>query len=542
MLALTLLKLWLVAWQEVAAQGSARFDDYLFVELGERLMHGEWLGPYHERTLVKGPVYPMWLAAVSLLRWPLLPAQHALHAAAAAALVLALGRLIPHRGARVALFALLLFDPGTYESTSHRVTREGIYTSLTLLMLAGAALIALRPHLRGAALCAWAIFLGVALSMFWFTREEGPWLLPAVAIPLAFAGVQRARLASGWRRVVTVAPLAAPLLILAAAHVALAQANRHYYGVSTTIELRAPWFTHAYGALTRVDPERALLRIPVTASARAQIYAVSPAFAELRPHLEWRSRLHESLSGGDSESPAPAEEMTGTWFIWAFRDAVAAAGHHDTLPHARAYYEGLAREVDEACAEGRLTCGPPHASLAPAWRREYAERCWRFARRIAHAILSMRSIRVDQPPSQPGAPDALPRFEAMTHMRVEGFAESSTGSGPYFRIGILQSIAAIYAVCLYPAAILSAALFALGLVRDLRARRLSPHMLLAAALLAAVLTRAGLLTYISASAYPIFHGIYLRVLYPILYVFVAVCVAHAIINLRARRITSSPLC
>ncbi len=66
-------------------------------------------------------------------------------------------------------------------------------------------------------------------------------------------------------------------------------------------------------------------------------------------------------------------------------------------------------------------------------------------------------------------------------------------------------------------------------------------MLLAAALLAAVLTRAGLLTYISASAYPIFHGIYLRVLYPILYVFVAVCVAHAIINLRARRITSSPL-
>ncbi len=27
MVTLTLLKLWLVAWQEVAAQGSARFDD-----------------------------------------------------------------------------------------------------------------------------------------------------------------------------------------------------------------------------------------------------------------------------------------------------------------------------------------------------------------------------------------------------------------------------------------------------------------------------------------------------------------------------------
>ncbi len=535
MVALILLKLWLVAWQEVAAQGSARFDDYLFVELGQHLKHGDWLGPYNERTLVKGPVYPIWLAAVSLARIPLLPAQHLLHAAAAVALVLVIGRLLPHRGVRIALFAVLLFDPGTYETTSHRVTREGIYTSLTLLVLVCAAALAVRPHLRNVAAWTWATFLSAMLSLFWFTREEGPWLLPAVAIPLLFAAFHRVRATHGWRRLSALAPLAAPLVILAAAHLTLAQINRHYYTAAATIELRAPWFTHAYGALTRVDPEHAIVRIPVTAAARAQIYKASPAFAELEPHLEGRSRLVNSLDTDDAESPAPPEEMTGTWFIWAFRDAVAAAGYHDTLPHAREYYVRLAREVNAACAEGRLVCGPPHSSLAPAWRPEYVERCWRFSRRIVHGILSMRSVRVDPLPSEGSGPEALARYKEITQMRIEGDGQAPDDATRFFRIAVLQMIAAIYRICFYPAVILAVVAFTAGFVRDLRARTLSPRMVLAAAVLAAVLTRVALLTYISASAYPIFHGIYLRVLYPMLYVFIALCAAHIVAMSRTPR-------
>ena len=189
MFVLTLLKLWLTSWQEVEAQGSARFDDHLFVQLADHLRHGEWLGAYNERTLVKGPVYPMWLAAVSLSRLPLFPMQHLLHAIAAAAVMFAMRRVFPRRGAQLALFALLIFDPGTYETTSHRVTREGIYTALALFVIAGAAAIAVRPTLRGIAAWLWAAALGVALSAFWFTREEGPWILPAVAILLIAAAV-----------------------------------------------------------------------------------------------------------------------------------------------------------------------------------------------------------------------------------------------------------------------------------------------------------------------------------------------------------------
>jgi len=538
MAALTLLKLWLTSWQQVQAQGSARFDDFLFVELAEHLKHGDWLGPYTERSLVKGPVYPMWLAAVSLARIPLLPAQQLLHALATAAVVIAIGRLLPHRGGRLALFALLLFDPGTYETTTHRVTREGIYTSLALLILAAVIALSGPAKVRRWALWSATVFLGLIISAFWFTREEGPWILPAIAIPLAYVAFHRIRNETGLHRATALVPLALPFLILAAAHGALAQLNRQCYGHPATIELREPWFTHAYGSLTRVNPDHALWRVPVSAAARAQIYAASPAFAELKSPLEERARLAAQAAGASPDAAAtPSEEMTGTWFVWALRDAVAAAGHHDKLPHARAYYERLAGEVDAACAEGRLICGPPHASLAPAWKPEYAEKSWRFFKRITNNLLSMRSLRVEQPPSESGSPQAMRMYTDLTHMRIEG---SGGGSGnEFFLMSILQVLTQLYRGILYPAVIGALIAFAVGLAGDARKRAFSPRLLIAAALLAAVLTRIALLTYISASAYPIFHGIYLRVLYPLLYLFVWLSAADAIARFRQFRTGST---
>src|SRR5581483_2262150 len=38
------------------------FDDALFVALGRSLANGNWLGPFNEVTLVKGPGYPIFLA------------------------------------------------------------------------------------------------------------------------------------------------------------------------------------------------------------------------------------------------------------------------------------------------------------------------------------------------------------------------------------------------------------------------------------------------------------------------------------------------
>src|SRR4051812_22443952 len=71
-IALTAVKLWLTAAQTIYAIGPAFHDDRLFVELAARVLQGEWLGPYNQFTLAKGPLFPLFIAAMFKLGVPLL--------------------------------------------------------------------------------------------------------------------------------------------------------------------------------------------------------------------------------------------------------------------------------------------------------------------------------------------------------------------------------------------------------------------------------------------------------------------------------------
>ncbi len=524
--ALVALKLWLVAWQSVGAEGSARFDDALFVELAHHVKSGDWLGPYNERTLVKGPGYPAWLAFTGALGLPLLPAQHILHALAAAALVVALRRVIPNPWSRLALFAVLLFDPATYETTSMRVVREGIYPALTMFVFAGLVELAGRDRLRAVGAYVVSLATGLALGAFWLTREEGPWILPAVAILLGLAAIRLGRGRRGWRRLSGAAIAALPIVVTVACVAGVAAINSSRYGIATVVELKSAWFEAGYGGVTRVAPENYIEWVPLPEKSRWLAYEASPAFAELRPYLD-------KTGDDDDFSLSRFGEMTGTWFVWAFRDAAAATGHHDTLPHARDYYLRIAGEIDAACAAGTVACAPDRRSLAPPWRPEYLEASIRGFGKLARILLSMEQVAIEQFASV-GGPDLIAPFTDIVHMRVDGMGESPGPRG-VIRQELLRAIRDVYAAVLTVAALAASFVLLAGTVLAVRRRALPPALLIAWAVASAIGARLALLAYISVSSYPIYQGLYLRVLYPPLYVFIGLCAAYAVSEWKQRR-------
>jgi hypothetical protein len=220
---LCLLKLWSVHDQLLAAITTARIDDRLFVNLARYLLAGEWLGPYDQFTLIKGPFYSMWIAATYLAGVPLLLAQQLLYIAACALLAVALRPLVPSPGLRAVLFAVLLWNPMTYTSVqAMRVVREGIYPALGILVTACAVALLGRAERPLGRVLPWAVGLGLALGAFWLTREEGPWILPLVVPVVALAAFRGRRPAgrrapySSWRRPALIAAL--PVLVAAAAY------------------------------------------------------------------------------------------------------------------------------------------------------------------------------------------------------------------------------------------------------------------------------------------------------------------------------------
>jgi hypothetical protein len=395
---LSVLKLWLVNAQHLTAIGYAGYDDRLFLTISDYLLKGEWLGAYNNLTLSKGPFYPIWIALVYKLGIPLLLAQHLLYVTACVIFMIAVKPLLRSHLMALILFSVLLFNPMSYcDSIMTQVIREGIYPSLTILVIACSIGLVVCLGRPGAAFVLWQAGLGFAVSAFWLTREEGVWLIPSVVLVISYTLI----------RILKTRPLPLrklfsfilPFVVFAMIVGGVAGFNKIRYGVFAVSELKSNFFLKTYGSLLRVKHADWKPTIPVPEEVRKRIYAVSPAFSELRPFLEgdlgkyWgntlrrirelikrdpdmarkvRAYLDDDQSGTwNNVLVEDSGEMHGGWFVWAFRDAVAAAGYYTSGEQARDYYRRLAYEVNSACSSVMLDCTSERASLMPPWHDEY---------------------------------------------------------------------------------------------------------------------------------------------------------------------------
>lgn len=410
LLFVTVLKLWLVSSQTLCALGPQVYDDGLFLNGAAHLLGGRWLGPYNELVLFKGPFYPMFIAASFIAGMPLLFAQQVLYVFACLVVLAAVRPLLKHKALCFCLYLFLLFNPISYASELTRLLRDGIYPALALLVTACALGLALSwPHVGRRKWC-WSAGLGLSLSAYWLTREEGVWLAPVL---LFYAGHA---LGLFWRR----KPLrhgrnallcALPFLLLAASILTVCALNWRYYRAFTVVDVKSRCFREAYGALTRVKPDHWRPNIPVPRDTLRKLYLVSPAFAELKSFYEGPRPL--------DWHPDPEGSIIGGWFMWSFRDAVARAGYYRTAETAEAYYRRLATEINRACDEGLLpSASGRRATLTPVFRSEYLAPMGKAFLGLFGITATYQNVVPGTNPSQ-GTEDSLRPFEDITNTRLE---------------------------------------------------------------------------------------------------------------------------
>ncbi|MEJ5347095.1 MAG: hypothetical protein WHS46_00210 [Desulfosoma sp.] len=531
--------------------GDAFYDSRLFVELAQNLSQGRWLGPYHERTLIKGPFYPLWIAATHSIHVPLLTAQHCLYLAACAAAAWALFRFFDPWCA-LFFWTLLWFNPMSYALYTSMVMREYVSASLAMLVVAFSFLLFrdVGPSWRRTL---YAGILGIVFSAFWLTREESLWILPFYGVTVLHVFL-RLRFGSknSWRNLVINGALALfPLGILAGSIVVVMELNRAHYGIAETVEIKSRFFRDAYGALTRVHSDIFKPAVPVPREVREKVYGVSPSFAELRPFLEredtgWActlrhlKRLYETGGLDDTarkgidfilrhdasgvwrgiwekvdEEPC---DLHGPWFVWAFREAAAAAGYHRSAPEARAYYERLAREIHGACDRKEIPCGPARSSLAPRWRWEFLPPWVKMFGQVLHLAVSHQGFHYETSVSK-GDAKAQALFRHMTHEDPMPLEKAAPSSKEIFRTTVLDHIAVFYRV-VFPW-LFYAALGVHLLLSFSKKTILGPLWGFATAVLASCATLAAILAYVHVTSFPGIEPRYLAPLPPLAILYVA---------------------
>jgi len=165
-------------------------------------------------------------------------------------------------------------------------------------------------------------------------------------------------------------------------------------------------FERALAALASVRSGGVRPYVVVTRAARQRIYAISPSFAQLARYLDIPIEQEGWTRTTCSRDPSLCGEIGSGWFLWALRDAAAAAGHYGTPREASAFFGQIADEISGACSAGALECTPQVLSIMPPvdWR----EAMQLFPARLLDAVnlLTLTRLPVDVGPSS-GSQEAL---------------------------------------------------------------------------------------------------------------------------------------
>lgn len=501
------LSLVLRAQVPLLALPSLAFDDGLFARQAASLLDGAWLGPFDVLTLAKGPGYPLFIAAAYEAGLPVKLAEQVVQLLAAGLLALGAGRLTGRPVLGVVLFVVVALDPVHLAGEAARLNRTGLYASLSTavlgLLLLAASFARAVPRGRSAvpAVVATGVGLGAVAFAALVTREEGVALLPvagaALLAALWLAGACGPRV--GWRdrravgrRLLPVLAVGALAAVTAWAGLTAVEArNEAEYGVATVTDFAGGELPRLFAALAAVDVGEPRPYVPISQAQRRAAYAASPAFARLRGQLEGDGHATRWIEPG-CDALGICDDYAGGWVPWALRAAaLRSLGEQRTAPALQEVFARAADEVAAACGRAypcRSTTGYlPRPQSVPAG--ELVQATGRgLAQVVSYEAPGYRAQRGTQEQyelftrSVRGLPDRLAEQER----RVD-----AASTAPH---DVLRALyAGGTALALLPALV--------GLLwwRD-RGQRLL--QVVGAVLVAAVLTRVGLLALVDVTSFP----------------------------------------
>ncbi len=523
-----LLSLFIRAAFPIFAVGGAGYDDMLFVKLAAEIGGGHWLGDYNNLTHAKGVAYPVFLLLNHFSGLPLKLTEHILYLFAAMYFSTVVARVGANKWIALSTFILLAFIPTAWtHGVGGRVVREGLYVSLTLFLLA----LAIRCWVeqKNATLKEeidqkrpLLFTLGITGGIYWLTREEGAWLFPPLAILLGYWLIAHRSMLRSYRQLLYF--MALPVI---SASLLIGIVNTHNYQkyrVFRNNDFHSADFQAGYGALSRIRHDHWQRYVVFPKDARERAYRFSAAARELKPYFEGEIGTTWRDIGCKHLHIESCPEILSGWFMWALRDAVAAAGHYRNAKAAKAFYLRLAREIDEACKQHAGECLPRRDTMVPPWRDHYWADTLAASKEVFTTLLTLDGAPVGVVPSL-GSPEQLAFVTWMTNgpVAVSGYSVDEMCLNPpnqdcfklVNRINIARFLATAEAGISQYGIPVALFLWGVWVAVAIWKRRASAMLAIASALVAAVASRVVLLGLLEATSIPSNNMLYLSPVVPL---------------------------
>jgi len=521
-------KMALVGWWPFLALPHLQHDTQIFINQAISILEGNWLGPYSEFTLMKGPATPIWIALMNFLGIPLLMSHHLIFLGASILLMLAFRRLTSSNGFLLFVFVLALFSPFTFNYGAIASAFRGMLHQPLVLGLIALSIILFCDFIKdrgvNTSLC---ILFGVILFLFWINREEGvwivPWLLWLIVVMIAHTYIHRQTGDS-----LSVSRLAGVVLIPAAiwavGTTAIAWKNYQEYEVFSVVELKTPQFKRAFGNLLGIKAENWHPRYAAPTDVLDKLYAL-PSGGEL------------NLDHKENETRKPILSLK---LPWSFRTAVADAGYYAMGGRAvLEFYNRIGSDIEAACERGEFDCADPLFGVFPPWHSGYTERFPRTLWRVLQRALNIDFYKTIQDFNSTGTPRDRLFISRLVNSPIRAIEADGDRSSPdfYFRLKKNKTkysvkITGIYRIFTPTLFWIALAGLVLALFSSVRNKKLSNLDSVYLGIAGTILVQLVMLTILSVTGYSSSIRMYF-LFYPVLYTFIALGMLSITRNIRS---------
>ncbi len=331
----------------------AMHDDAWFVKSFLSIKEGGWFGGYNEMTLIKGPLFSLFLYIVHLshFSYPFCLALFKIFSILY--LTKVFSKTLKNTYYQIIFFVVLLFFSNEF---SHRIIRDDFNVTFLTIIFAFLAQTLFTNNFNYLRL----LNLGILVGCFTLIREDGAtsvFPIIIIFISLLFFKIKNLKfiiLTCIWIILGISLPVNLYKLI-----------NFFKYGDFVGVELREKNYNNAIFSIYSIRVEPAQWKISPSNENLNAAYKVSPTLRNIKLNEGWK--IHAKPFCPENWQNIYSGELPwcGSHFIWALRHAAADAGFYKNPKTARKFYKDVSDEINSACKKKIIPCANHFLSAFP---------------------------------------------------------------------------------------------------------------------------------------------------------------------------------
>ena len=297
-------------------------DDQLQVHQAKSLTEGKWLGNYGYNTLLKGPVFPLFLALISIFKLPYIFSVTFAYIVACCFFVYSIKDIIKNRVSLLIVFAFMLFNPIMLSADFQRVYRNSLTPTLAIALMSFFNIALINRNENKIAKYVWGIVLAsIVFPFFYYIREDSMWLVPFILFYSFVIMVTNICECLKNKKIkikntIRTALLILPFITLIIFEQIIGNINLSYYGGKVVNQSNFESLNSAIYAINRVKNIDGNTEVTNSREKIRYLYTISPSLNKISENFEMSLDI---IAGGKDK------EIEDGMFLWGFLAGVSSS-------------------------------------------------------------------------------------------------------------------------------------------------------------------------------------------------------------------------